>query len=774
MDSSLESALELARRGFHVIPIPKNKKAPVIENWVELAANDPEKVKELWTNPPPTKFKMRQPFNIGISMKTFNGSEGYLVAIDIDNKDGKKGWEQIKKWEAQGLVFPPTYMQITPTEGGHLILRTKIPLTNSVCELGEGIDIRGVGGQVLGVGSLINGKKYILARDVEPAWAPDWFINLCNVQRPKQEPIAAVIDLDRERVVKRAAHFLDHEAPIALEGDGGTTQTYKVAAELKDFGLSIEDTLDLMTEWNERCQPPWNIEDLVKIINCAFQYGKNARGSAAPEADFPRPVSDSELLAKFPRPLLPQLVSEPPTPPPPVAPQDPDTNFVEELNKNYAFCINGSKHIILWETENFDQQQYTHWLSLDTFHEHLAWWKIEVGTEDRPKKVAASKLWMASKDKRWYQGLCFKPYTLGAKDPAATKRFYNLFRGFPLLPFGEDEQPTQHAQEAFEAYLNHAYENISQKNQEHFDFLIGFFAHLFQFPQIKPHSSIVLRGPEGVGKNAFIDRIGVNLLANRYYMETAKEKDLTGQFTDHLENLLLFCLTEAFWGGEKKADGILRDLVTNDTQNIEHKFGDKFKVDNRTRFVIVGNAKWVVPAALDARRWAVYDVGDGRVNDKKFFKWMQQGMEAGGNKLLMRHFLDFDLNKIDVNNPPRTAALLQQKYASMSSFHQWWLDCLSEGRIVCSNFEHDDWPLDVSKEEARSAYRRYTQEKNIRAQIDTGYRAFGYLIKSVVPVVDGEQKTRDSQGNWVSAYRLPELAVCRKMWEDEMKQEVTW
>lgn len=751
MDCSLESALELARRGFYVVPIPKNKKKPVIKNWIECAANDPEKIKELWKTPPETKFPMQRPFNIGISMKTFNGGEHYLMALDVDMKNGNNGFAELLKWELEEKFLPITYSQKTPTNGGHYILRTKIPLRNSVCSLAPGIDVRGVVGQVLGAGSVIDGKPYTITKDVEPAWAPDWLVNLCNQIKAKEPPISSVISLDRERAVRTASYYLENEAEVAIQGAGGATTTYRVAATLKDFGLSEEDAFDLMAgDWNDACIPPWPLDELKNQVECAYRYGLRARGSLAPEASFDK-------------------IEQPPP-----AVQPPDTTFVEELNKSYAFCINGSKHLVLWETFDVKDEPYTHWLNLDTFHQSLSWWKINVGTEERPKKIPVSKLWLDSADKRWYQGLCFKPYTLGKSDPAANKKFYNLFKGFPLLPYPEGEEISSHAREAFEAYKEHAFENIALKNQEHYDFLMGFFAHMFQFPEIKPHSSIVIRGKEGTGKNAFIDRIGKELLANRYYLETAKERYLTGQFTDHLENLLLFCLTEAFWSGEKKADGILRDLITSDTHLIEHKFGDTFKVENRTRIVIIGNNKWVVPAALDARRWAVYDVGEGKVNNKKFFAWMENGMKAGGNRLLMDYFLKFDLSKIDVNNPPRTSALLNQKYSTMGSFYQWWLDCLLEGRMVCADYISDTWMTDVPKEIARNAYRRFTQERNVRSQIETSYRAFGDLLKEVCPSVDGSQKTKDAQGNYVNCYRVPDLDICRQMWEQSMGQEIKW
>lgn len=56
---------------------------------------------------------------------------------------------------------------------------------------------------------------------------------------------------------------------------------------MRDFGVDFLTAWPLIgNEWNHRCSPPWEPDDLHdKVVN-AYKYGENQPGSAAPEAGF--------------------------------------------------------------------------------------------------------------------------------------------------------------------------------------------------------------------------------------------------------------------------------------------------------------------------------------------------------------------------------------------------------------------------------------------------------------------------------------------------------
>lgn len=123
--------------------------------------------------------------------------------------------------------------------------------------------------------------------DAEPAW-------LAEIIRTAKKPRTVktthpVIDLDLPDAIARATDYLVHHAPEAVEGAGGDETTYKVAARLRDFGLSQSTAFDLLSmHWNEagKAIPPWPPEDLRQKVDNAFQYATGTWGGLSGIAEF--------------------------------------------------------------------------------------------------------------------------------------------------------------------------------------------------------------------------------------------------------------------------------------------------------------------------------------------------------------------------------------------------------------------------------------------------------------------------------------------------------
>ncbi|MCB9073741.1 MAG: AAA family ATPase [Bdellovibrionaceae bacterium] len=69
--------------------------------------------------------------------------------------------------------------------------------------------------------------------------------------------------------------------PGAIEGMKGEETTFKVCCLLvNDFNLSSEETLNLLCEdWNNRCSPPWEKDELLEKIHNAKEYSTGRPGS---------------------------------------------------------------------------------------------------------------------------------------------------------------------------------------------------------------------------------------------------------------------------------------------------------------------------------------------------------------------------------------------------------------------------------------------------------------------------------------------------------------
>lgn len=278
---SLRSQAEaLAARGFKVFPLIANGKTPRDKAFYDVATADPQRVHDLWTD---SVTGWPQQWNIGLLM-----GDGF-AAIDVDVKGGKPGMASLG-----ALKLPRDTLTVrTPSGGLHLLYRTPRDVANvsdtdkAPSPLGRGIDVRGWHGYVVAAGSTIEGGRYEIEHEAPLADLPADVLARLDAPRERTELAAvAANDLDTEFALARAARYLADEAPPAIEGQGGDDTTFRVAAIVKDMGVSEPAAVDLLAEhYNPRCAPPWDLVELAGKVANAFAYGLSPAGAQSPAVD---------------------------------------------------------------------------------------------------------------------------------------------------------------------------------------------------------------------------------------------------------------------------------------------------------------------------------------------------------------------------------------------------------------------------------------------------------------------------------------------------------
>lgn len=718
--SLLKHAISLAKEGFHIFPLaPNSKKQPIFDDFTSRSTTDEEQIKSWWAENPN--------YNIAIATSKF-GSEGALVVVDVDMKKGKNGENSLFQLELEGKELPDTFTQFTPTGGKHLFYVHREPVKQGTNVLGDGLDIRSNGGFVVGKGSLIDGVPYT-AKKKDIRTAPEWLVLDCGKAREKRANVVeAEFKVNEQSAMVRAVHYLNHEAPLAIEGEAGDQTTYKVAARVKDLGIKQDECFYLMGKfWNDRCLPPWSMDDLVSKVANAYRYGNEPVGASAPEAQFT-----------------------------PVEMTPAEVHYLHQINQDHALVLMEGTYMIIHETVDEKGLPKRNYLNEAAFKRKWSPYTVQ-------KNVTYAQQWLDWRNRREYAGICFAP------GREARNNYYNLWRGFTATPLSYSDA-NEAQRKGFDMFMSHTKENISRGDESLFRWIMGYFAHMVQKPYERPLTTIVFRGGKGVGKNALVDRIGK--LIQGHYIVAHNRRFLTSNFNGHMDSCLCMVLDEAFWSGDKDAEGQLKGITTSPEILIERKGKEPYTVDNLVRLVIIGNENWLVPASNDERRYAVYDVGDGRKQDKKFFHDMRVMMdEEGGNRILLHYLQSFDLSTVDVNDAPKTQALLEQKEQSLDPFEQWWHGCLTEGKITHSDFS-DEWEIDVSKDKFRDAFYRFCRERNIRSRLPDSI-SIGKMMSKTVPDVKST-KIRNDDGKAYYVYRLPSLEECRKAWEKHIGQTVTW
>ena len=187
---TLAYAQTYAKAGARVLPLRPHAKIPAITDWPKQASTDPAQLAKWFGN--------GTAHNLGIAMGEWAHTAAtgtYLVCIDLDRHagqpDGVAAWQELLQQHGdEGAPF----VADTATGGLHLLYQTNTPLSNERGALPPGIDVRGVGGQIMTEPSEHpdNGKtpKWRNANwdTGTPGMLPNWVLQLIQA-KPVHEPI---------------------------------------------------------------------------------------------------------------------------------------------------------------------------------------------------------------------------------------------------------------------------------------------------------------------------------------------------------------------------------------------------------------------------------------------------------------------------------------------------------------------------------------------------------------------------------------------------------
>jgi hypothetical protein len=174
-------------------------------------------------------------------------------------------------------------------------------------------------------------------------------------------------------------------------------------------------------------------------------------------------------------------------------------------------------------------------------------------------------------------------------------------------------------------------------------------------------------------------------------------------------------------------------------------------------------------AGLEERRFAVLDIGDAHREDHPYFAAIERQMDQGGRDALLDHLLKIDLSRVNLRQIPRTAALLDQKIASLPAEKGWLLDLLRNGRLPWGCSGERECPSDaLFNSYVQHANRQGARRKSIETSI-------GSLLKKTFPALRRVRETGsrgDDDRRYV--YEFPPLAECRKRFDELMQGNIDW
>ena len=333
---------------------------------------------------------------------------------------------------------------------------------------------------------------------------------------------------------------------------------------------------------------------------------------------------------------------------------------IDKMNSELAFTILGDKGVVIWEKWSpVDKRMTFSYVNLTAVKQYY----LNVSVLSGKRETPVVDYWMQHPARRSYSSVVFEPRV---EVPGA----FNLWRGFTHNPDNTGD---------WSLLEEHLRENVAQGDESLYRWVFGFFAQMVQQPLKKPGTSLAIRGEQGSGKTTIGQHVGALFRDN--YVLVDDPRYVLGQFNSHMNHALLLQADEGFFAGDPRHVGRLKGLVTSSTNRIEYKGKESFEINNYLRLMVTSNSHWIMPTGFKERRFAVVDCGDGRLQDRPFFKAMEDQLLSGGYEGLLYELLNFDLSTIDIGVIPKTAALSEQKQESLDPVARFWTERLEDGEI---------------------------------------------------------------------------------------------
>lgn len=565
---SLSLALDYLDRHLYtrfLFPIQAGRKFPpkVRDNLESNCSNDPEQI---------IRWAKKWP---GCNWGVAHRKSGLLV-VDVDcNKAKGKVGQATYDGLALAYDWPATERTTTPSGGFHLIYEGWADKTHPahIMALGEnglGRDIDSPNYTLIPGCVFDDGTSYV-GNGAKTAKCPEWIYDviLTSKQRVRNklnigDASEIVVELDQPRNIELAIDFLLEDAEPAIQGRKGDECTYRTAAYLKDIGISVQVGAELLNEYyNPRCQPAWEMDDLVKKMESAYAYGSVSKvGGKTAEADFADEKVTQEDIDAIPSgdPIkIAQQAAERTAARKREAEKVPAPDIAKTRAKiiDQWVSISGMDRWInrVDPKDNFDRDIWNDKKFDREFNKYIC-----------PKRGSAADtlLRMKKGGPASYYRVGFKPGQPQVIDDGTT---FNMYRTPTVTPVEGDTS-------WWNEHLEYLFPDAEYRNH-----LLNWMAWIVQNLDKKPKHALIIQGEvNGTGKS-FIGKVLTKIL-HQANVSIVPQNALSGRFNAWALQCKLIVVEELRAADRNAVKEALHDIITEDLISIEQKGIDPIKIEN--------------------------------------------------------------------------------------------------------------------------------------------------------------------------------------------------
>lgn len=236
---------------------------------------------------------------------------------------------------------------------------------------------------------------------------------------------------------------------------------------------------------------------------------------------------------------------------------------------------------------------------------------------------------------------------------------FNLFRGLQVQPIEGD----------CSIYLDHIRNIICAGDEVSYQYLIGWFAHLFQQPDVKPNVAVVLKSVEGTGKGTMVSPILEILGAHGN--QTNGAYAIAGRFNGLIASRLAIFADEVDLRDKHVADR-LKGIISETSVNLERKGLEIEPLPNYCRLIFASNHTRVLNAGIRERRYLVLEPSAEKAQNSNYFEKLWGWVNDQGAAKLLHYLLNVNISEFNPYKCPQTKALIAEKLDNLSGINRFF------------------------------------------------------------------------------------------------------
>ena len=288
---------------------------------------------------------------------------------------------------------------------------------------------------------------------------------------------------------------------------------------------------------------------------------------------------------------------------------------------------------------------------------------------------------------------------------------YNLFTGFYITTVPDEF--TERDYKDFELIKNHIRVLVDDGQgdiDEYYNYLVDWIAQLFQYPDEKTLTMIILKGGEGTGKSLLVQQLGY-MLGDKYTFTTANAvRDLFGNFNSVGKNRLLVNIDEVEKAQTDKVYEQLKQFITRTIVYINEKCEKPIYINDYSRYFLTTNNECVLKISDTNRRIVAFesyhpsrkdidDVKDAFFNDKAL-------------KLFYNYLMSRDISKRVWKNFPKTKYYMRCLESSISTTWKF-INNLYSSPMTFDMFNKQDFTHKIRKTQMREQYEQFCYSNDL-------------------------------------------------------------